>query len=221
MTSPNAARVRRGFATAALVLVVLYALVDLVLQALPPHYSVVTDAESDLAVGPFGWAMRFNFAARAVMSGCLVVAVALTPPPTATPPTASGPSRRRLAGAGLLAVAGLCSAALVFFPTDVNRAGEFGMTPRTTVGFVHVAVATTGFVAVLVAMALLTHWMGRPPLVSGFFVVALGGLVSLAVSLAALPPVVGLTERVCLVGILGWAFATGLRLRRIGSPEPS
>ena len=208
MTPPTAARARRVFTTAALALVLLYVLIDVVLQFLPPHYSVVSDAESNLAVGPFGGAMNLNFLARAVMSGCVVVAVALTAPA----------SRLRTAGSVLLALAGLCSAALVFFPTDVNPPGEFGMTPRTMVGLAHVVIATSGFLAVLLAMALLTRWIGRPRAVRGFFVVALVGLGLLAVSLAVFAQVVGLTERLCLVGILGWTFALCWRLR--GLPPP-
>ena len=208
MTPPTAARVRRVFTTAALALVLLYVLIDVVLQFLPPHYSVVSDAESDLAVGPFGGAMNVNFLARAVMSGCVVVAIALT----------ASASRLRTAGSVLLALAGLCSAALVFFPTDVNPPGEFGMTPRTTVGLAHVVIATSGFLAVLLAMALLTRWIGRPRAVQGFFVVALVGLGMLAVSLAVFAQVVGLTERLCLVGILGWTFAFCWRLRGFPSP---
>ncbi|MET4705492.1 DUF998 domain-containing protein [Frigoribacterium sp. UYMn621] len=204
MTPPLATRVRRAFATAAMVLVLFYVTVDAVLQLLPPHYSVLTDAESDLAVGQFGWAMNLNFLARAVMSGCLVIAISVTAPP----------SPRRRAGSALLALAGLCSAALVFFPTDVNRPGEFGMTPRTSLGVVHVVFATSGFLAVLVAMALLTWWFGRTRSIMVFFVVALVGLVSLGLSLALLPQIVGLTERICLLGILGWAFAVGARLIR-------
>ena len=203
MTPPTAARVRRVFATAAMALVLLYVLIDVVLQFLPPHYSVLSDAESTLAVGHFGAAMNLNFVARAVMSGCVVVAVALTGPA----------SRLRTAGSLLLALAGLCSAALVFFPTDVNPSGEFGMTPRTTVGLVHVVFATSGFLAVLLAMVLLTEWIGRPRAIQGFFVVALVGLGLLAASLAAFAQVVGLTERLCLVGILGWTFALCWRLR--------
>ena len=208
MIPPTAARARRVFTTAALALVLLYVLIDVVLQFLPPHYSVVSDAESNLAVGPFGGAMNLNFLARAVMSGCVVVAVALTAPA----------SRLRTAGSVLLALAGLCSAALVFFPTDVNPPGEFGMTPRTTVGLAHVVIATSGFLAVLLAMAILTRWIGRPRAVRGFFVVALVGLGLLAVSLAVFAQVVGLTERLCLVGILGWTFALCWRLR--GLPPP-
>lgn len=205
MTPPIAARVRRAFATTAMALVLLYVLIDVVLQFLPPHFSVLTDAESDLAVGPFGWAMNLNFLARAAMSGCVVVAVALLAP--------ASPVRR--VGSVFLALAGLFSAALVLFPTDVNLPGEYGMTPRTTVGFVHVLLATSGFLAVLVAMALLTSWIRCPPIVTGFFVVALVGLVLLGVSLALVPQAVGLTERLCLVGILGWAFTLCLELRQL------
>lgn len=211
--NPSAStRVRRAFATAAMALVLLYVVADVVLQFLPPHYSVLSDAESDLAVGPFGWAMQVNFAARAVTSGCVVVAVSLTAPPS---------SSRRI-GSGLLVAAGLCSAALVFFATDVNREGEFGMSPHTGIGVVHVVFATTGFIAVLIAMIVLTSWLGtaysrsavtRHRTVTAFLVVACVGLLLLALSLLVLPQVVGLAERLCLAGILGWAFALCARLR--------
>ena len=198
-----------------MILVLLYVLIDVVLQLLPPHYSAVSDAESVLAVGPYGWVMNLNFLSRAVMSGCVVLAIALTAPA----------SRLRRVGSVLLTMGGLCSAALVFFPADVNRPGEFGMTPRTTVGLAHVVFATSGFLAVIAAMTLLTLWIGRQRFVlgfvvraffiRGFFVVALAGLGLLMASLVALPQVVGLTERLCLVGILGWTFALCLELRRL------
>jgi hypothetical protein len=207
MTAQGRATTRAVFCTVAMALVVLYVVVDVVLQLLPPHYSVMSDAESDLAVGPFGWAMQVNFAARAVMSGCVVVAVLLTGPP----------SGRRTAGAVLLGIAGLCSAALVFFATDVNRPGEFGMRPRTAVGTVHVVFATTGFITVLAALVLLTLWLSEARrshrAVTVFLVVACAGLLFLASSLILAPHVVGLAERSCIAGILGWAFAVAASLR--------
>ncbi|CAN5171436.1 hypothetical protein BH09ACT1_BH09ACT1_22890 [soil metagenome] len=184
-------------------LVVLYVIVDVVLQFLPPHYSVLTDAESDLAVGPYGAVMRANFLARGVMSGCLVALVLLRWRIT----------RARVIGAGLVAFAGVCSAALVFFATDVNRPGEYGMSPRTLVGTTHVVFATSGFLAVLAGMIVLTVALrGVLPARSRRWVIAsLGvaviGLLLLAVSLLLVPQIVGVTERLCLAGILGWAFA--------------
>jgi len=184
-----------------------YVAIDVVLQLLPPHYSPVADAESNLAVGPFGWVMNLNFLARAAMTFCVLVVVAHVGPNTVM---------RRL-GSLLLALAGLCSAALVFFPTDVNAPGEFGIAPTTTVGAVHVAFATTGFLLALAAMTLLTIWMrGVPSLArvrraaAVMLGVAVAGLVSLAVSIAWVPSVLGLTERLCLLGILGWAFVVCL-----------
>jgi hypothetical protein len=207
MTMRGRTTTRAVFCTIAMALIVLYVVVDVVLQLLPPHYSLLSDAESDLAVGPFGWAMQVNFAARAVMSGCLVAAVLLT----------GLPSRRRTAGAVLLGIAGSCSAALVFFATDVNRAGEFGMQPRTAVGTVHVVFATTGFITVLAALVLLTVWLGEVcrshRTATAFLVLACAGLLFLAASLVFAPRVVGLAERSCLAGILGWAFAVAASLR--------
>lgn len=209
MIPPMAARTRRAFATAAMALVALYVLIDIVLQLLPPHYSVVTDAESDLAVGPFGWAMNLNFLARAAMCGFVIAAILLV----------GSPSRSRAWGLVLLAASGLCSAALVFAPTDVNAPGEYGMTPHTGVGTVHVTFATAGFVAVLVAIALLTAWARRTlPTVRSilaFAALAAVGLAALALSIAVAPTLVGLAERVCLLGILGWAFVLCHGIRRL------
>jgi hypothetical protein len=51
--------------------------------------------------------------------------------------------------------------------------------------------------------------------VFGFFLVALAGLVLLVLSLALAPQLVGLAERLCLVGILGLAFMLCRMLRRL------
>jgi hypothetical protein len=198
--------VRKILAGVVLALVLVYVVVDVVLQFLPPHYSVVTDAESDLAVGPFGGFMRANFVARGVMSGCLVALILLTWPITLA----------RIVGGALVAFAGLCSAALVFFATDVNRPGEYGMSPRTVIGTTHVLFATSGFLAVLAGMIVLTVSLrsefsarSRRGVVL-FLGVAVLGLLALASSLIVLPRIVGVTERLCLAGILGWAFSVAV-----------
>ncbi|CAD5993853.1 DUF998 domain-containing protein [Agreia sp. COWG] len=193
----------RGVASLGVGLVLLYVVIDVALQLLPPHYSAISDAESNLAVGPFGWLMSVNFVSRAVLTLCVVVVVGRVGPPTAV----------RLVGCVLVSLAGVCSAALVFFPTDVNGPGEFGIAPTTATGTVHVVFATTGFLLALAGMLLLASWMrGMPQMArvrraaNGFVVLASSGLVLLAVSIAWVPSVLGLTERVCLAGILGWAF---------------
>ena len=114
-----------------------------------------------------------------------------------------------MVGCTLIAFAGVCSLALVFFATDINVPGEFGMTPRTVIGTVHVFFATAGFIAILLGMLLLTPWINRTlPSRSAtvFLIIACVGLVLLALGLLVFPRVVGVTERICLIGILGWAF---------------
>lgn len=194
----------RILGSAVMVIVLLYVIVDVVLQLLPPHYSVISDAESDLAVGPYGAFMRANFVARGVMSGCLVALILLRWPITGA----------RVVGSVLVAAAGVCSAALVFFATDVNRVGEYGMSPRTVTGTIHVVFATSGFLAVLVGMIVLTVSLRGEPTATGravllFLWIAVLGLATLALSLLFVPQIVGLTERLCLLGILGWAFTLG------------
>lgn len=184
-------------------LVVAYVVIDVVLQLLPPRYRPIADAESNLAVGPFGWVMNLNFLGRAAMTFWVLIVVSRIRPASII----------RRTGSLLLALAGLCSAALVFFATDVNGPGEFGIAPTTTVGTIHVAIATTGFLLALAAMILLTLWMrGARELLAArraatvFLGLALLGLVSLGASIAFVPTVLGATERICLGGILGWAF---------------
>jgi hypothetical membrane protein len=59
--------VRRRYSVA-LIGVVFYVVLDAIAQSLPPHYSPVSQAESDLAVGPFGYIMTINFLNRGALS---------------------------------------------------------------------------------------------------------------------------------------------------------
>ena len=210
--TPGTDLTRRRLATAAMVGVVLYVVVDVVLQFLPPHYSPISEAESNLAVGPFGWIMNLNFLGRAALSACAIAALARV----------GTPSALRTAGLVLFGVAGLCSAALAFFATDVAPAGEHGVGTTTTIGIIHLTLATGGFVAALIAFALLTWWIRsvtelrhgyRPALV--LLVVAAVGILSLGATIAFAPSVLGLAERICLAGILGWAFVVAAAVRRL------
>lgn len=182
---------------------VLYVLVDIVLQLAPPHYSVVSAAESNLAVGPFGWVMNLNFLARAVVTVCAVAALARFGPA----------NRRRSAGTALMLLAGACSAALAVLPTDIPPSDAPGLAPTTALGTAHLAVAALGFVAALGAFALLTLWLRDGalrrayPAAVVFTALAALGLACLGMAATVAPAVLGLAERVCLLGVLGWVFA--------------
>ena len=56
-------------------LIVLYIVLDAIAQVLPPHYSPVSQAESLLAVGPYGYIMTINFLNRGVFSLLFVYAM--------------------------------------------------------------------------------------------------------------------------------------------------
>ncbi|THG31822.1 DUF998 domain-containing protein [Naasia lichenicola] len=202
------ARARRSLALIAMAGVVLYVLVDVVLQLLPPHYSVLADAESDLAVGPFGWIMSLNFLGRAVTSAALAAALLITLPRTI----------RRDVGLVILALAGLCSAVLAFFPTDIPEVSGTGVAPTTSGGVVHLVAASTGFVLALVACWVLTVESRRGqaridrPTALAVGLATLGAALLLG-TITALPALLGLAERICLVGILGWVFVTASLVR--------
>ena len=207
----GAGDVRRRNATAAMAGVALYAAVDVVLQCLPPRYSAISDSESSLAVGPFGWIMNLNFLGRAATTGCALVAIARTGPP----------SPLRSVGLALTAMGGASSAALAFFPTDVAGAGA-GLVATTPVGKIHLAIASAGFVAALAGFGTLTAWTRRTPglrRVAPAAEVAVGtasgGLVSVVLAIAFAPRVVGLAERVCLAGILGWVWVVCGGIRQL------
>jgi hypothetical membrane protein len=192
---------RRVAASVAVVGVLVYVVIDIVLQFLPPHYSAISQAESDLAVGPFGWIMSINFFGRGITSAALIVAIVSTGPR----------ARLRTIGFTLLAVAGVCSALIAFFPTDIPRQG--GVAPSTIHGIVHVAGASSGFVLALAAFWFLTFWLPeRSRVADAFLGVASIGLVFLGLTVVAIPSLLGLAERVCLVGILGWVFVVGRKL---------
>jgi hypothetical protein len=185
-----------------MIAVSVYVVIDIVLQLLPPHYSAVSQAESDLAVGPFGWLMSVNFIVRFLAAIALVVAIGLTGLHTGA----------RTVGTILLTVAGLCSALIAFFPTDIPAAA--GVTPSTVHGVIHLIGASTGFVCALAAFWVLLFWApARSRAAIVFLAVATLGLVSLVASIAGLPDVLGLTERICVLGILGWVFVVARTLR--------
>lgn len=192
--------------------VVLYVLIDVVLQLLPPHYSPISEAESNLAVGPYGWVMNLNFLGRAVFCVAIVVAVHLT----------GLPSRRKTAGLVLLLVGGVSSAVLAFFPTDVGIAVSSTLQTQTPVGQVHLIAATTGFIAALLALLLLTSWLHGCDVLRHsrgwatlFVGLGIAGVLGIVASATVLPGYLGLVERVCLLGILGWVFAVGDGIRRL------
>ena len=161
-------------------------------------------------MGPYGWIMNLNFLARGVVTVCAVAALARFGPR----------SRLQRAGLGLMLLAGTCSAALAFLPTDIAAPDAPGLEPATPLGTAHLVVAATGFIAALLAFLLLTAWLRTSELRAVFPAagvltgVALAGLLWLGVAATVAPGVLGLAERLCLAGVLGWVIAVCGVIRR-------
>jgi len=113
--------------------IILYVILDAVAQSLPPYYSPISQAESDLAVGPYGYIMTLNFINRGVFSLCFLFGLVLTIYSTGT----ANPRFR--GGAYAFAVWSVGALLLAAFPTDVPA------TPVSWHGAVHLLVAIVAF----------------------------------------------------------------------------
>ena len=203
--------------------IVLYVILDGIAQSLPPHYSAVSQAESDLAVGPYGYIMTLNFINRGIFSLCFLFALALTG--NSYDPT--GPRFRR--GGYLFAVWSVGALVLAAFPTDVPAA------PMSWHGAVHLAVAIAAFLGGSFGALYLSLGMaGNRALEKAMWLaVPLAGLtVVLCLVEIAVAPLLpgfsahygGVTERAFLGSVLLWVGAvSGIVAGSPASdaPEPS
>jgi MFS family permease len=130
--STQSQRARYLFAEA-IVGIFLYVILDIVAQSLPPHYNPVSQAESDLAVGPYGYVMTLNFINRGILSSCFLFGILLTVYSTDT----ANPRLQR--GAYAFAVWSVGALLLAAFPTDVPA------TPVSWHGAIHLLVAIAAF----------------------------------------------------------------------------
>ncbi len=127
------AEARRWFALVA-GLIVLYVVLDAIAQLLPPHYSPIRQAESDLAVGPYGAIMTANFVVRGLLTLIFLAAFARTV-------AAEGISWREYRSAYVaFLVWGIGAFLLAAFPTDVPA------TPISWHGWIHGVVAIPVFI---------------------------------------------------------------------------
>jgi hypothetical membrane protein len=182
---------------------IVYVILDVIAQALPPHYSPVRQPESDLAVGPYGWIMTVNFVVRGLLSAALLMALTRTLAPTRRSVIAFILFGIWTAGALLLAV----------FPTDVSGG------THTVHGGIHVVVALIAFVGISVAESLLSGSLTDNPIwrrlglrSSLLARLTIACLLVLVVS-TVIHSIGGLTERLFLASALLWMLIVALGLR--------
>lgn len=190
--------------------IVIYLALDVIAQILPPHYSPISQAESDLAVGPYGWIMTVNFVVRGLLSTALVAALWLV----------LAASRRTHVGLLLFSVWTAGAFLLAVFPTDVPGA------EHTVHGKIHLAVALVAFVSITVAEGLLSRsladdprWAGLGARLTGFATLTAGTFVLLLAG-ARVPRVGGLTERMFLASALLWILVVALGLHDLQLDSP-
>jgi hypothetical protein len=194
----------------------LYVILDAIAQLLPPHYSPISQAESDLAVGIYGYIMTINFVNRGILSLVFIYAFMKTV-------HLSGVSSRQYwLGISLLGVWGIGALLLAAFPTDVPA------TPVSWHGAIHLLVAVLAFLGGAFGELSLSMHFGQndkwPALkrytlpisvLSVIFCLIDLGLPFVAPHLAT--SIGGLTERIFLGFVLLWMVVVSACLIRQGS----
>jgi hypothetical membrane protein len=191
--------------------IVLYVILDAVAQSLPPHYSPVSQAESDLAVGAYGYIMTLNFIIRGVLSLCFLFGLLLTIY------SEDNASPRFRWGAYAFAIWSVGALLLAAFPTDVPP------TPVSWHGAIHLVVATVAFIGGALGALCISLGMARSGHIGGARRVAVPlAVLSVALCVVELlgPGVAphffsnygGLVERLFLGSVLLWVGAVSAKL---------
>jgi len=192
--------------------ILLYVALDALAQVLPPHYSPIKDAESDLAVGPYGSVMAVNFINRGALS--LVFLYALSRAARAGGGfTPSDAERRFRTGLYMFGVWSVGAILLAFFPTDVPA------TPVSWHGAVHLVVAAIAFFGGAFGAIVMSSRFGNSQVLQGTkktaLPIAVLAVVFLFIGLGTISgPIGGLTERLFLGLVLLWVAVVSLHLAR-------
>jgi hypothetical membrane protein len=185
--------------------IVLYVVIDVIAQLLPPHYNAISQAESDLAVGPYGFLMTINFVIRGLLSLALLIGLI----------RATTKEGRSQFGLVLLGIWSVGAFLLALFPTD-----SAGQRP-TFHGLIHLVVALIAFVSVAMGELLLSlrfaadeRWETvRNPVLTIAFITLIALVLLLFGTFAGLNGAGGLLERAFLGLALLWILVVALHLR--------
>ena len=159
MHAEQSERRTRTVLAAAMAGIAVFLALNIVVQLLPPHYSLVSQAVSDLAVGPYGWVMDIAFA----LGGASILAF------VAGAFMATSPKTRPRAGFLLLGIWGTASEAVAFVHPDVVDANgypgtlkAFAMSPSIH-GKAHLAIAAVVFLSMVLGLVTSSRHLGREP----------------------------------------------------------
>ena len=195
------------FALVTITGIVVYVVLDVIAQLLPPHYNAITQAESDLAVGPYGFLMTINFVIRGLLSVALLIGLTRV----------LSKEGRSQFGLVLLGIWATGAFLLALFPTDL--AGQ----KATLHGLIHLLVAFIAFVCVATGELLLSlrfaadeRWQPvRNLTVTIAFLTLFALFLLFSGTFAGLNGIGGLLERVFLGLALLWLLVVAVRLHTV------
>jgi len=203
----------RRWANIPLIGIVLYIILDVVVQLLPPHYSLL-QAESDLAVGPYGWIMNINFVIRGLLSAAIILAIYKSMKNIVRP----------VVGMVFFAIWGATSFLLAFFNTDVPNASLIVNNP-TFHGYLHLALALIGFICAPIGMLIISIAFRKEEKLKSLRIPAL--IISILSIVAFLylglrgvhARNFGINERICIGLVLIWIAIVASKLRQLHAEE--
>lgn len=149
----------RTVLAAAMAGIAVFVALNIVVQLLPPHYSMVSQAVSDLAAGPYGWLMDIAFA----LGGASILAF------VAGAVMATTPETRPRAGFLLLGAWGAATEAIALVHPDVVDAHGYPGTLKAFAmsasihGKAHLAIAAVVFVTMVAGLVTSSRHLGREP----------------------------------------------------------
>ncbi len=211
---PDTLLAARRWALISIIGTIVYVILDVVVQLLPPHYSPLREAESNLAVGPYGYIMNLNFLIRGVFSFSVIMAIQVL----------ARESSVRIRGTIFFGIWSAGSFLLGFFNTDVIKysGNRMGLTFH---GMIHLLLALAAFVCAPIGEILLSVSFGK--------IEGLKFLRTPALSLAVLSSLMlllqfrgfrgmyfGLFERLFIGSVLLWGLVVCVKVRGLKNTSP-
>lgn len=191
--------------------IAVYIALDVVAQLLPPHYSPISQAESDLGVGPYGWVMDLNFVVRGILSLALVCGLYWAWPKSSPAPRLS---------LALVGAWGIGAFVLAVSPADVSGPATLHGTIHLVTAFLAFLFVTVGALGVSRSMPGEAPWQTTRPYARALATLTAIALVVLFVG-TGIPRVeghwFGLLERVFLGSALVWMLVVSVQLLRAES----
>jgi hypothetical protein len=196
-----------------IVLIGLYFTIEIAAQLLPPHYNPISQPESLLAIGPFGYLMTINFVNRAVFS-LLIVLVLVKGVTSESMPKFRG-------SLILFGIWGTCSLLLAAFPADLT------LKPTTLNGNIHSYATFAAFLCGGFSSFTLGNDFRKEkelvPLSRFTFPIGIAAIILCIITVvtAVLPestfPVWGLVERLFMALMLAWILFLSINLLKLSS----